>query len=563
MKPVARPPALLAVLFAGALALPPRAVGESLYRRTAFRLDGPVEKLLAADVDGDGLQDLVCGRGRGIDFYLQKRGAEFPGAMPDARIELDGVAVGWDLDRGSGSTLRVVAFTDGRRVQSIEFDPENRSFSKPRDIATEVSGFLPRGVRHLDLARDVDGDGRADLVIPGLSAYQVLFQRGDGYSDRLVVNLDARLESKLPDEKQLTERSGQTLTLPALDLRDTNGDGRVDLVSRTEERLDVYLAAATGKLPEKPSYGVDLEAIRKRVGEWNPDKLDLSNLAGALAWTFQSDLVDVDSDGVDDLLLREGGKVSIFSGHTTGIDLRRPRQVLKSGGNVLTAVLHDEDGDGYKDLWLVRVEDVSIGDVLFWLVAAGDVDFEAFVYRNEKSAFSRRPVRRLVVTLSFPALRSLAELGEEIESEKEKGEEIEIARASLDSSGERDDAIAIAKTAIRGYRDVPRLAANDVRILELIGYRPDRDEYVLELEDVARRIAVGNGPEASLRGREPVFELLLEGAASDARSFLVLDLDGDRIDDVLLIDERNETGVRGQIFRSRDFGNDSSAPPDE
>ena len=50
-----------------------------------------------------------------------------------------------------------------------------------------------------------------------------------------------------------------------------------------------------------------------------------------------------------------------------GMDLDQPRQVLRSGGNVLSVFLFDEDDDGLKDLWLWRVETISVGDVFLWL----------------------------------------------------------------------------------------------------------------------------------------------------------------------------------------------------
>ena len=45
-------------------------------------------------------------------------------------------------------------------------------------------------------------------------------------------------------------------------------------------------------------------------------------------------------------LLREGGKVSLFGGNADGMDFTQPRQVLRSGGNVITTFLQDENEDG-------------------------------------------------------------------------------------------------------------------------------------------------------------------------------------------------------------------------
>ena len=61
-------------------------------------------------------------------------------------------------------------------------------------------------------------------------------------------------------------------------------------------------------------------------------------------------LEDVNGDQVDDLVLREGGKVSLFKGTTDGMDFDKPLQVLRSGGNVLSTFLYDENEDGLKQL---------------------------------------------------------------------------------------------------------------------------------------------------------------------------------------------------------------------
>ena len=92
---------------------------------------------------------------------------------------------------------------------------------------------------------------------------------------------------------------------------------------------------------------------------------------------------DVDGDGIDDLLVREGGKVSLFGGTVGGMNFTQPRQVLRSGGNVLSTFLRDENDDGLKDLWLWRVENISVADIFVWLAFSGSIAIEAFIYPND------------------------------------------------------------------------------------------------------------------------------------------------------------------------------------
>ncbi|GIT64306.1 MAG: hypothetical protein Ct9H300mP22_7060 [Gammaproteobacteria bacterium] len=60
----------------------------------------------------------------------------------------------------------------------------------------------------------------------------------------------------------------------------------------------------------------DIAEIEERLGDFDIDNLDFSNLTGVLALTHEEVLDDVDGDGIEDLLLREGGKVSLFGGLT-------------------------------------------------------------------------------------------------------------------------------------------------------------------------------------------------------------------------------------------------------
>ena len=116
-----------------------------------------------------------------------------------------------------------------------------------------------------------------------------------------------------------------------MELRDVNSDGYDDLISRTDERLDVFIADEIGDayFSSGASYSIDIAEIEERLGDFDIDNLDFSNLTGVLALTHEEVLDDVDGDGIEDLLLREGGKVSLFGGTYTGMNSEQPRQVLR------------------------------------------------------------------------------------------------------------------------------------------------------------------------------------------------------------------------------------------
>ncbi len=523
----------------------------SRYAAVPFLLSGRVERIVPADVDGDGLTDIVCAVDDRIEVCLHRRGDGISIGRPDAVLAFGSESVAWDLD-ATGAGVRVVAIVGGTRVLAWELQREPPGFSKPVTLLEGARAFLPPGVRHLRFVRDVDGDGRADIVLPGAGVFDVYLRGRDGELGapfRLAsrVDVNARLDR---GDGDLTRRIGETVSIPRLVLRDVNGDGLGDVVSKSDERLAVHLARASGGFEARPAYALDLTRIEARLENFDADRIDLSNLTGFLAWTYQTELEDVDGDGQIDLLLREGGKVSLFRGRRDGMDLERPVQVLRSGGNVVTAILRDENGDGLRDLWLVRVEAVSVGDVFVWLVASGTIAFETFVYRNEGSRFSRRPSRKLTVTLRFPSILSMLELREQLEKRFGEVEDALTARADVSGDGRRDDLLVLRGGTLQCYLDTAYTGTESADLLQLIGYEPERDEYALDLETLLDRIVLGGRTLLDGLGTRPpdlTIPVLVEPHGSE---LIVLDLNGDTHEDVIVLTQGDRAGVWGAVVLS-------------
>ncbi len=170
-------------------------------------------QMLARDVDGDGLSDVVYGMGHdfGLAWLKQGKGADGKSTWTKETID-DSVAsvhtLLWaDLD-GDGKDdelitgKRVYAHeiepgaTDGSLVAWYRFDPKAKSWSKhvifqgepaknaPEKAADRLAlNDFPAGTAGTGLqvtAIDIDGDGDIDLVCPGKSGLYLFENLGSG-----------------------------------------------------------------------------------------------------------------------------------------------------------------------------------------------------------------------------------------------------------------------------------------------------------------------------------------------------------------------------------------------
>lgn len=550
---------------------------ELSYSQQAFQFPADTDALVIADIDGDGMNDIICVIQQTIRVYFQRdKGFDFEKGY--AEITLPGDAVGWDISTGySGAgqpgSASIIALVDGSEV--LVWNAQRHTLLAPRLIKSGLNGFISRGVYRLKFSRDISGNGFQDLIIPAAGVLNLHFNTGsNSYLRAFSVQSESRLRTNL-NPTRLERRTGQSIRIPLMELRDVNGDGVDDLISRSEESLDVFLAnrAATRNaaispaadstpqplhqhFPASPSYSLDIAEIEARLGldEFDVNSVDFSNLTGLLALTHEEILEDVDGDGIDDLLLREGGKVSLFGGTADGMDLEHPRQVLRSGGNVLSTFLYDENEDGLKDLWLWRVEQISVGDVFLWLALSGSIAIEAFVYPNDGERFSRRPTRKLSIELKFPSALRLYNTVRDIASEIEDGQSSEVnfsSPATLGGDMISDDLLVLVGNQVQIFLDSIEPVNDPESFLSVVDYSRQRDDYEIDIGEVLESISV-NGNLASKRtaGRtaDLVIDLVGEIVVGD---ILPAQLNGDGIDDVFVFTDHNSSHIKGMLLISK------------
>ncbi len=530
------------------------------FRSQPLSLPAETDNLVLADLDGDARQEIIAVIEEELRIYLQgEQGFDFDHGYISLRF--DARSVGWDIARGldSGEAATLIALLDGNRV--LAWRLRDGALSEPETLLSGAGGFLSPGLNRLHFVRDINADGLMDLVTPAPDALHIHLRKADGaFRSPLPVRADTRLRTNL-NSRGLFWRTGQAVTIPSLSLRDLNADRHPDLISETDELLAVFLAdpEAPDYFPLAPSYSVDLAEIEERLGEFDMDNLDFSNLTGILALTHEEWLEDVDGDGIDDLLLREGGKISLFAGTASGMELATPRQVLRSGGNVLGSFLHDEDGDGLKDLWLWRVESISLGDIFLWLVLSSDIAVEALIYPNDGQRFARRPSRRITVSLQIPSLVGLAgdysELTEAAEATR-GADLVSSATARLDNETDPLDLLVLMDRRLQVFYNSIEPEPEQREFLGSLGYSRERDDYRIDLRAMIDDISIGeNRHLREVAGREPDIRLDAGPAAEDGE-VLSAHLNDDGIHDIFLL-SRDEIGnIGGLLLLSGGVGSD-------
>ncbi|MCI0585354.1 MAG: VCBS repeat-containing protein [Planctomycetes bacterium] len=546
---------MIALLLAGA--------GSIGFRAEALRFSPSPTSLVLRDVTGDGLADLITSDGTRLSI-LPQSDAGFAGGTavvlppPSSPATLFDVA---DLD--GDRKAEVVLLEGGKKVLAIPIGADARP-GEPSVLLGEVRAHAPLGLRRARLVRDIDGDGDGDLTLPG-PAETLLFTRANGRyvpAGSLPADVDLTLhvgDSRLVTARDLKEKFESAWSVPLFELSDLNGDGRADLVAETDDSVSFTLVGADGSIPEKPTFRLDLERLRKGLPKnGKPGNLDPENLASIVSNRVEWIRRDIDGDDRADFLVRAGDVITVYRGGASGVDFAaRPSQVLKASGNLLGIALDDDDGNGRPDLLVARVEDISIPQALSWLLLPIRVSVDVFVYHaREGASFSSRPDRRQRFTVSLPSARTLV-LEPQRLREQATGDLL-AGRGDFDGDGEKDDLFLVrpegvlevyAGAAAGTTIGVPRtlLAA-----LKELGWGSKQEEVVVTLERISDLAGqVGTRVKKAIEGKKPDWSLrppeALPDEAEEALSLWVFDLDGDKRDDAV-VGWLTPEGVRDRPF---------------
>ena len=288
---------------------------------------------------------------------------------------------------------RLIAYEPGRLNW---FDPESATECALVAVTSNFNPPRSGEISHVDVAQDVNGDERDDLVVPDVDGFWVFVQMSDGvFADPVQVGPSTDMSRIYGADGYRYDPWSQS----RVHEMDYNRDGRRDLVFWKEDHFEVHLQDERGLFAPKAKSFTNNVVF---------DSDNLSSLAtGDMAGKVLHSLSDLNGDGVADLVvfLLEGrsiaSKRSTYEVHfgapipdgtafAQGVDI-----TFKSDGRIqLGMERHDFDRDGQVELMFTTIE-VEYLESSLWKRFKGfmgdDIWLNLEFYRVEGGRYRDKP----------------------------------------------------------------------------------------------------------------------------------------------------------------------------
>ncbi len=273
---------------------------------------------------------------------------------------------------------------------------------EPLLSAPSIYNVPPLDVPHVEIARDVNGDERDDILLPDFDGYWVWLQ---GATPDAAWVGPAKLRAEPTAIAGLRSATYRPRAVYPLDY---DGDGHTDLAFWEDERFVVYRAGDDGfdteplfvELPVE--FGSDDFAVSFGIGgnrDANKDRVML----------YAVD--DYNGDGIGDLVTNTL-MIDGLLDHSTRYDFyfgkrvdggtafaRAPDTTIESDGIQGPFEHADYDNDGRKDLGMATF-DIGIGKIIAALLT-GSVRFDVDFYVMQGNAYPTEPNVTKTIKVSF------------------------------------------------------------------------------------------------------------------------------------------------------------------
>jgi hypothetical protein len=371
----------------------------------------PVAAQRVYDVDGDGKADVVAVGDRGeVRVWRHDAASGTLGAKPVGALVLrypDRTLLAVADLLGGGAPPQLVEMTkDGVFVHRVEKDG---SWSRAQECVAPRAKLPIRVGRptFADIARDVNGDGRADLVLPRGDDCELWLNGGADAQTGLpsftkAASIRVRLmRESISKGEALSDVLEESFRIPNLSIVDVNGDGRRDLYVENGKQRAWHLQREDGTFPASPDVTLDLNIFRDTTPEAS---VQLGRtLAGGDDQRMETR--DLDGDTIPDYVIAHRRKVWVFHGTKAGPQFTEPSDILRVGDDVTMLMLLNLDDDEYPDLLLARVQVPTIATLLRGLVSEWDLEIASAGYANAGGRkFETTPKWKGAIDVRLPAL---------------------------------------------------------------------------------------------------------------------------------------------------------------
>ena len=305
-----------------------------------------------------------------------------------------------------GGRDRLVTYERGRLNW---FDPESATERALGAVTSNISPPRRGEIPHVDVTRDVNGDGRDDLVVPDVDGFSVFIQMSDGaFADAVKIGPSFEMD-------RLYEADGYRHN-PWVQGRvhemDYNRDGRSDLVFWNEDHFEVHTQDERGLFtPAAETFTTavafdsdDLASLAAPHGlrRRRKDHMPTGDMTGRVLHS----LTDLNGDGVADLVVFSLEIRSMWSARSTyEVHFGTP---TPDGGTVFapdvgTAIqsdgvpkglgAHDFDHNGEVDMMFTTIK-VGIFKIIRMIIGGiltHSVSLDLEFYRMEGGIYPDKP----------------------------------------------------------------------------------------------------------------------------------------------------------------------------
>jgi hypothetical protein len=396
-----------------------------------------------------------------------------------------------------------------------------------------------------DLVRDLDGDGHDDLLLPQMQALDLWRVEGSTFTKlqsipiRVSIDLDATANG-------VSDDLASDVSVPGLDLRDVDGDGKPDLVTRRGDVVRYDLQGDDGRFGAR-HVEVDLSRFQDRSASSGVELGETAVLGDDQVLQER----DINGDGVPDHVIAHRRRIWVFhaagpGAETPGPTFDRPVQALRVAEDASWIALLRADDDERPDLVVFKIGVPSATELALGLVRSIEVSIELLAYPCQPDGrFDRKPNVRRTLTIRLPSLVSLLERSQDLVKRF-----FEIVRkfrwstfGDLDGDG-RGDLVLMDENETRLEVWFGRAQDNDLGIgfeaflKDLFFENPNT---TFDIERILGLIAdLFDQRSASLAGSAPPDQIVALPAHGRVRDLITADLDGDGAFEIVVVHARDD-----------------------